>query len=47
MCCHLVIRERKKAEFEAIRNEIEKYELPVKAADEIIADCNRDIGVVL
>ena len=39
--------EARKQELEAIRNEIEKCELQVKAADEIIADGNRDLGVAV
>ena len=39
--------EARKQKLEAIRNEIEKCELQVKVADEIIADDNRDLGVAL
>ena len=39
--------EARKQEFKAIRNEIEKCELQVKVADEIIAGGNRDLDVAL
>ena len=39
--------EARKQEFKAIRNEIEKCELQVKVANEIIAGGNRDLDVAL
>ena len=39
--------EARKQELEAIWNEIEKCKLQVKAANEIIADGNRDLDVAL
>ena len=39
--------EARKQELETLQNQIEKCELQVKAADEIIADGNRDLGVAL
>ena len=39
--------EARKHELETLQNHIEKCELQVKAADEIIADGNRDLGMAL